>query len=85
MDFFRIKDLLDVYKTTILEDDERRKIVCRIIKNKTGILLNEKDISFKKGEIEIKSDAVVKNELFIQKEKILVALQDEGQNINFLQ
>ncbi len=71
MEFADINKLLDVYRKRLLKGEDDRRIIIESIQQVTGITLLEKEIVIKNTLLVIKSDGVVRNELFIYKEKII--------------
>ncbi len=71
MEFADISKLLDVYRKRLLKGEDDRRIIIESIQQVTGITLFEKEIIIKNTLLVIKSDGVVRNELFIYKQKII--------------
>lgn len=78
MELSNIQDFLAKYRVLLTAQDGNRKDICRLIKESSGILLSEKDITVRKGEVVVQGDSVMKNELFLHKKHILEALNKNG-------
>jgi hypothetical protein len=66
-----IGSFFDKFKSFALVELRKREVVSKVIENLTKHKLNLKDISIKEGIINIKSNSVLKNEIFIKKTKII--------------
>jgi uncharacterized protein YacL (UPF0231 family) len=78
MELSNIQDFLTKYRTLLTAQDDRRKDICRIIGEASGIIISEKEITVRKGELCIQGDSVMKNEIFLHKKHILDALNKNG-------
>ncbi len=78
MEISHIKDLLLKYRELVFRDTEKRRTVCEIISNISGIKVIESDIAIHNGKLQIKGDSVTKNEIFFHKERILDELRKLG-------
>ena len=77
-----ISDLLQKFKHITPPDITVRKSAVDIIKTTTNIELDKKDISIKNGVVYIKTQPIYKNEIFINKQKIIKKLQERvGDNV----
>lgn len=76
MQLSNIKQFLEVYKKSLNSEDEKRLAVRNIIKEETTIDIEEKFFVFKKGVVELKTNQIVKNEIFLHKEKIVQRFKD---------
>ncbi len=73
---FNLDKFLDKFKKLKPPDDEIKTNLIIIIKNKINFSINRKDISFKNNIIYIKTKSIIKNEIFINKYKILNLLNN---------
>lgn len=71
MDFNHIKTYLDKFKNIILSKEEIYKTISRIIEENIHIKVENKNIQIKTPFIYIKASPIVRNEIMINKEKIL--------------
>jgi hypothetical protein len=78
MELTGITKFLEKYKKQLLGDDERKETFCMIVNKISGIVLQTSDIEFKGHVVTIRTNPVVKNELFLFKEKILIAMKESG-------
>lgn len=74
MEVIHVKDLLLKYKKLLFRDEDRRRIICEIIKKVSGIKITPVELNIQKGELFITGSSVIKNELFLHKENILKEL-----------
>lgn len=72
---FNIDDFLNKFKNLTPPDNEVREKVIEIIKNEINITIDKKNISIRNNSIFIKTKPIIKNELFINKEKLLHELK----------
>lgn len=82
-----IGDLLLKSKNKILSEELRIKIIIDVITEITKTTIEKKDIKIKNGTIILNNKPIVRNEIFLKKEKILVELKNllgkkAPQNIN---
>lgn len=68
---FNLDKFLDKFKKLKPPDDEIKTNLIIIIKNEINFSINRKDISFNNNIIYIKTKSIIKNEIFINKYKIL--------------
>ena len=71
-----IGEYLLKYRKTIAREEDKRSQIVEVIKNATRVSLEEKAISIKKGVLSIDAHTVVKNEIFMHKQKILSDLKN---------
>ncbi|MFA6355170.1 MAG: hypothetical protein WCW65_01970 [Candidatus Paceibacterota bacterium] len=83
MDYKHIKDYLNKFKEILFSKEEIYKIIGDIIEKNISIKIEQKNISIKSNIIYIKTSPVVRNEILIQKEKILKDLSQIYKDINF--
>ena len=72
---FNIGDYLKRFVGLTPPDDFIKEEVLKIVKDKIGIDLNKKEITISNGVIYIKTTPIIKNEIFINREKILQNLK----------
>ena len=78
MQFNGIGQFLEKYRKYFSDNEEERKIICAIIARTANVHLSEDEFIVLRGELLIKGDSVLKNELFIHKEQILSELHKNG-------
>ena len=72
---FHIGDLLKKFKTLVPREKIVKDEMISAVFEETGILLQSEEISFQNGVIFIKTNPVIKNELFMRKQKILLEIK----------
>ena len=83
MSFERIESFLTEYRKRLFTQEDKRALLRKIIKEVSGIDVPEENFSLKRGEVLIKGNPAVKNEIFMYKEKILEQFRSQGeQNIS---
>jgi hypothetical protein len=80
MQLSSIKEFLEVYRTRLLKEDDKRLEVTEIIKKITGVTVPLSDMKIARGVVVIKTNPIVKNEIFLYKEKILEELKSKNRN-----
>lgn len=82
---FRVDALLERYRKMFSDRASERTRIVEIIHARTGVTIDPKDMTIKKGvlQLSIKS-SIMRNELFLRKEKILLGLKEGGFNIGEL-
>lgn len=78
MQLSNIKEFLEVYRKKLSHEDDKRTSLIQIIKETSGVTINEKDMTVARGVISIKAGHVVKNEIFLYKEKIIAQIHASG-------
>ena len=78
MSMIDISTLLGRYKDILDGDDEKRKRCISVINEITGLTLDPNNITFKKNAIVLRGNTVIKNELFMHKNRIVEALHKQG-------
>lgn len=78
MELSGIQSFLEEYRKRLFRADDHRRQILRIINETAGVSLGEKDIELKKQEILLHVDSVLRNEIFLFREKILGRLKEEG-------
>ena len=80
MKLLGIQDFLEEYRKRLFKAEDERSNILRIIYQVCGAELKEEDIEIRKNEIILVTDAVMKNQIFLYKEKILKELKNSGAN-----
>lgn len=75
-----IQDFLEEYRKRLFKAEDERSNILRIIYQVSGVELKEEDIEIRKNEIILRTDAVMKNQTFLYKERILKELKNSGVN-----
>ena len=73
-----IKGLLEEYRKRLFQADDARQHVLKIIRDISGVTIEEKEMEIKKNEIVLTTDRVAKHQIFLYKEKILKKFLDSG-------
>lgn len=73
-----IDSFLKKHQSKIKDDVLIFQSIIAIVKNKTGIILNNDDFLIKKDFILLKISPIKKNIIYLAKEKILVELKNFG-------
>ena len=66
-----ISEYLQKYRLKLHGAEDKRKEVIEVISRICGITITEQMITINKGVVLIKGNTMIKNELFMRKEKIL--------------
>ncbi len=74
---FNISNFLEKFLKLGQNNSLRRMAVLEVIKEITGIELKKEDIEIKGEQIKIKSNPVIRNEIFMHKEKIENSLKSQ--------
>jgi hypothetical protein len=59
------------FQNVTAPDESVRKVFSAVIKEKVGVMVGVENISVKSGEILVKTNPAIKNELFMRKQDIL--------------
>lgn len=78
MQLSSIKEYLEKYQKKLSHEDDKRSLLIAIIRDETGIHLDEKTMTIAKGILTIKTPPVLKNELFMHKSQILRKIKESG-------
>ena len=78
MQLSNIKEFLEVYRKKLSHEDDKRSSLIQIIKEVSGVTINEKDMTVARGVITINAGHIVKNEIFFYKEKIITQIKESG-------
>lgn len=83
MDYNQVKDYLDKFKNLLFSKEEIYQIVSSVIENNISVKIEIKYIQIKTPFIYIKASPLVRNEILINKEKILkdISLLSPGCNL----
>lgn len=79
MSFERIEGFLLEYRKKLFAQEDKRVLLREVIKEISGVSISEEHFTLKKGEIFIKANPAVKNEIFLYKEKILEEFKMRGE------
>lgn len=79
MSFERIESFLLEYRKKLFTQEDKRALLRGVIKEVSGIDVKEENFTLKKGEVIIKGNPAVKNEIFLYKEKILEEFKSRGE------
>lgn len=79
MSFERIESFLQEYRKRLFAQEDKRALLRKIIKEMSGVDVPEENFKLKKGEVFIKGNPMVKNEIFLYKEKILERFKSQGE------
>lgn len=71
-----IKDLLSNIKDLLLSEEIKKGVIIEAIFDVVKIKIEAKDIKIKNGTIYLQIKPIYKNEVFLNKEKILVSLEN---------
>ena len=74
MDYNHIKNYLEKFKLVLFSKEENLKIISNIIKKHTQIEIEPRFIKTTGSLIQIKASPLVKNEILINKDKIILEL-----------
>lgn len=78
MSFEGIQGFLFRYRQYLSGRDEKRQKISEIISRISGVSVAEDCISLTRGELRIRGDSVLKNELFLHRNRILEELHKSG-------
>jgi hypothetical protein len=84
MEFSGIQKYLEKYKVKISNEEEKKSTVLAIIKDITGVLLEQSAIVIERGILAIKTDQTTKNEIYIRQKKILECLKEKNISVSEL-
>ena len=82
MEYNHIKNYLEKFKEILFSKEEKYKIISDIIKKNTSIEIETKFIKIYGDTIQIKTSPIIKNEILINKDKILKDLFQIAPNYN---
>ena len=78
MQLANIKEFLEKYRAKLSEAEGKQEDVIAIIATITQVTLSPEMFSVERGILILRTSPVIKNELFMYKEKILSALRERG-------
>ncbi len=78
MTFEGIHTLLSKYQKFISDRDGNRQKISDIISRVSGANISENEFIVQKGRIKITGNSILKNEIFLYKENILLELHNNG-------
>ncbi len=80
----KISELLERFKKTLYQHKESRIIFKEAVSDCLRISIEVKNFSIKKDCVYIKCNSVVKNEIIINKQKILTSFYQKGGSLKIL-
>jgi hypothetical protein len=75
-----ISQLLEIFRTAISGDEKFKEDVSKILLAEVNVIIENKNILFKNGNIQIKCDHYTKTEINLYKEKILFRIKEKYPN-----
>ena len=78
MELSGIENFLEAYRKRLFKAEDARQAIIQLIKKVSGVELAEKEIEIKKGTIVLHANTVIKNQIFLYKEKILDEFKKSG-------
>ncbi len=66
-----VKTFFDKFNNTALKEIQKRTIISEIIKREAGVMVPVESISFSSNGIKLKLNSVEKNQIYINKQKII--------------
>ena len=66
-----IGQYLEIYRKKLFAALDERKSITDVIAQVSGVVLQESDITLRRGVISIQTDSITRNQLFLYKTKIL--------------
>lgn len=79
-----LSNFLENLKTAIFSEENFREDICLVIEKEAGFRPDRSLVEIRSKTIRINTDPYVKSEIFIHKEKILVAIKDRHPKKNIL-
>ena len=70
-------DYLKVFSTILDKGEANKQLICDVLSNMVGVILKKEQIVLKNDILYIYSHPVIKNELYIHKDKILKNLNSQ--------
>ena len=65
MQLSSIQGFLEEYRKRLFQADDTRQQILGIIYETSGVLINEKELEIKKNKLILRTDLVVKNQIFL--------------------
>lgn len=84
MDYHQITDFLDKFKKIFSQKEEINNLVLVILKNNINEGINKNNFIIKNNIISIVGSPILKNEIFLKKQKILLEIKQKSPNSNIL-
>ena len=78
MEISSIKNFLSKYHKLLTDNSDRRQMIIEVISSVSGVALRQGDITFRNEAVYIEGGSVLKNEIFLHKERIIRELQKRG-------
>jgi hypothetical protein len=79
-----IGKFLEDFKNILFKEENFKDCIIDILKKKTNISIDKKNIIFRNNVLFIKTDAYIKTEIFLNKDEILKDIQNKYPNRNIL-
>ena len=79
MQLSSIKQFLDVYRKSLDTEDSKKEKIQQIFKDELGIFIDKKSLIIKKGILHTNVNTIMRNEIFLRKEKIILRLKEDKQ------
>jgi len=61
----------DKFNSFAIKETKKRVIICEILKKELNVDISIEQISFNNGIIKIKTSSIIKNQIYIKKEKLI--------------
>ncbi len=78
---FNIKEYLEKFQKLGLSDKENKEIISQTLLEILGIKINTRELEIKDSVLYIKTNPIIKNSLFIKKDRIIKTLKEKGVNV----
>ena len=75
---FNIEQYLKKFSLRISDVSEKKIAVIKILKDTSGVDVLKEDIEIKESVLFVKAKPIIKNQLFLKREKILPLLKEQG-------
>jgi hypothetical protein len=77
----KISGFFDKFRSKVISQVQNYVIFTEVIKKHTGIEIEMKDMSLSGGVLKIKTSSIIKNEIFIKKNRILKEIAEKIKKI----
>ena len=77
MSFDPITSFFNRFKKITLPDESVRKTTATVLKEVVGVNVDISQVSVERGNLRIKSNSLIKSEIFLHKEQILQSLKEK--------
>lgn len=78
MQLSSITSFLEKYRTKLSQEDDKQNAIVEALLSVAHVQVTSAMISVDRGTLTVNASPVIKNELFMHKEKILVAIRERG-------